>query len=60
MKTSQDDVELVLTGGGSIIVPEKLKGISNVIRPPHYTLCKCYWCSFRTNKWRCRKSIQFR
>ncbi len=26
-----------LTGGGSIIVPEKLKGISNVIRPPHYT-----------------------
>ena len=37
MKTSQDDVELVLTGGGSIIVPEKLKGISNVIRPPHYT-----------------------
>ncbi len=33
MKTSQDDVELVLTGGGSIIVPEKLKGISNVIRP---------------------------
>ncbi|MCC0691611.1 hydantoinase/oxoprolinase family protein [Clostridioides sp. ZZV14-6387] len=37
MKTSQDDVELVLTGGGSIIVPEKLRGISNVIRPPHYT-----------------------
>ena len=37
MKTSQDKVDLVLTGGGSIIVPQKLKGIRNVITPPHYT-----------------------
>ncbi|MGL5693092.1 MAG: hydantoinase/oxoprolinase family protein, partial [Peptostreptococcaceae bacterium] len=37
MKTSQEDVPLVLTGGGSIIVPNELKGISEVIRPPHFT-----------------------
>lgn len=37
MKTNQEDVPLVLTGGGSIIVPKRLKGISEVIRPNHYT-----------------------
>lgn len=36
MKTNQDDVDLVLTGGGSIIVPEKLQGVKNIIIPPHY------------------------
>ena len=36
MKTSQDDVDLVLTGGGSIIVPDELQGIGKIIRPPHY------------------------
>ncbi|MGL5348025.1 MAG: hydantoinase/oxoprolinase N-terminal domain-containing protein [Peptostreptococcaceae bacterium] len=36
MKTSIDDVDLVLTGGGSIIVPKDLDGIKNIIIPPHY------------------------
>lgn len=36
MKTNQDDVDLVLTGGGSLIVPEKLDGVKNIIIPPHY------------------------
>ena len=36
MKTNIDDVDLVLTGGGSIIVPEELEGVRDIIIPPHY------------------------
>ncbi|WP_028776098.1 hydantoinase/oxoprolinase family protein [Shimazuella kribbensis] len=36
MKTSSKETPLILSGGGSIIVPHMLKGISNVIRPDHY------------------------
>ncbi|MFB7303425.1 hydantoinase/oxoprolinase N-terminal domain-containing protein [Heyndrickxia sporothermodurans] len=32
MKTSSEDVELVLVGGGSIIVPEAIRGVSNIIK----------------------------
>ncbi|MCH4816175.1 MAG: hydantoinase/oxoprolinase family protein [Saccharolobus sp.] len=33
MKTSKDDVTVIVVGGGSIMVPEKLKGAMEVIRP---------------------------
>lgn len=36
MKTSSQDVPLILSGGGSIIVADTLKGVSEVIRPDHY------------------------
>ncbi len=36
MKTKKDDVVVVLTGGGSIICPDKLIGVSEIIRPAHY------------------------
>ncbi len=36
MKTSSKEVPLILSGGGSIIVSTSLKGVSEVIRPPHY------------------------
>ncbi len=36
MKTKKDDVIVVLTGGGSIICPDKLNGVSEIIRPAHY------------------------
>lgn len=35
MKTAAGDVPVVLVGGGSILVPEHLKGASKVIRPEH-------------------------
>ncbi|KAH6889852.1 hypothetical protein B0T10DRAFT_572002 [Thelonectria olida] len=34
MKTSEEDVPVILVGGGSIICPESLKGVSDIIRPP--------------------------
>lgn len=36
MKTNTKDVPLILSGGGSIIVADSLKGVSEVIRPNHY------------------------
>jgi len=36
MKTSQRDLPVVLVGGGTILLPDKLKGASEVIRPLHY------------------------
>ncbi|OAA61455.1 hypothetical protein ISF_05534 [Cordyceps fumosorosea ARSEF 2679] len=36
VKTSPDDVPLILVGGGSIIAPDTLAGVSRVIRPPHH------------------------
>ncbi|KQL35424.1 hydantoinase subunit beta [Bacillus sp. FJAT-25509] len=35
MKTSAEDVPVILVGGGSILLPENLNGASEVIRPQH-------------------------
>ena len=36
MKVSAGDVPVIVVGGGSILVPEKLKGASEVIKPEHF------------------------
>ena len=36
MKTSPEPLPLILVGGGSIIGPPTLDGISTIIRPPHH------------------------
>lgn len=36
MKTSADEVDVILVGGGSILVPEQLAGARRIIRPDHY------------------------
>ncbi|RFU65149.1 hydantoinase/oxoprolinase family protein [Peribacillus glennii] len=36
MKTSDKDLPTVLVGGGGILIPDKLAGTSEIIRPPHY------------------------
>ncbi|KAF7562839.1 hypothetical protein G7046_g1281 [Stylonectria norvegica] len=35
MKTSEGDIPVILVGGGGIICPESLKGVSNIIRPAY-------------------------
>jgi N-methylhydantoinase A/oxoprolinase/acetone carboxylase beta subunit len=35
MKISNEDVDVVLVGGGSIVLPEKLEGTSRVVNPLH-------------------------
>lgn len=36
MKLGHGDVPLIVVGGGSVLIPDKLPGISKVLRPPHY------------------------
>ncbi|UCD71114.1 MAG: hydantoinase/oxoprolinase family protein, partial [Syntrophobacterales bacterium] len=36
MKTSPDPVPIVFVGGGSILIPDELKGALKVIKPPHF------------------------
>lgn len=36
MKTSSDPVDVILVGGGSILVADKLEGVSRIVRPDHY------------------------
>lgn len=36
MKTTSEDVQVVLVGGGSILLPAGLKGASSVFRPEHF------------------------
>src|SRR5262249_62131242 len=36
VKTSREDRALVAVGGGSILVPDRIPGISEVIRPEHF------------------------
>lgn len=36
MKVSNADVDLILVGGGSIILPEKIGGASSVLKPEHF------------------------
>lgn len=36
MKTSADPVDVILVGGGSILVADKLEGVAQIVRPDHY------------------------
>lgn len=36
MKTSNKDIEVVMVGGGSIIIPDELEGTNTVARPEHF------------------------
>jgi len=36
MKTSGEPVPVILVGGGSILLPDRLRGASQVVRPDHF------------------------
>jgi N-methylhydantoinase A/oxoprolinase/acetone carboxylase beta subunit len=36
VKLSADPVPVVAVGGGSILSPAQLRGVSTIVRPPHY------------------------
>ena len=36
IKTSQADIPLIVVGGGSVILPESIEGISEILRPENY------------------------
>ena len=38
VKTTADPIPLLLVGGASILVPRKVAGVSETLRPPHYAV----------------------
>lgn len=38
MKTSPEDIDVLLVGGGSIIAPAGIRGVANIYRPPFYSV----------------------
>ncbi|KAI9063547.1 DUF917-domain-containing protein [Trametes sanguinea] len=38
MKTSPEDITVLLVGGGSIIAPDELAGVKEIIRPPFFSV----------------------
>lgn len=38
MKTSPEDVTVLLVGGGSIIAPDRLAGVAEMVRPPYFSV----------------------
>nr|MDQ6911054.1 hydantoinase/oxoprolinase family protein [Actinomycetota bacterium] len=36
VKTTRGDRPLIVVGGGGVLVPERLPGVSELIRPPHH------------------------
>ncbi|MBV5335921.1 hydantoinase/oxoprolinase family protein, partial [bacterium] len=36
MKVGRGDVPLIVVGGGSVLIPDSLPGVSKVLRPEHY------------------------
>ncbi|KAI0694195.1 hydantoinase/oxoprolinase [Cytidiella melzeri] len=38
MKTSPENVTILLVGGGSIVAPEALSGVSEIVRPPFFSV----------------------
>ncbi|NYV67395.1 hydantoinase/oxoprolinase family protein [Bacillus sp. Gen3] len=45
MKTSSEDVQLVIVGGGSIIVPDTIRGVSNMIKAENGTVANAIGAS---------------
>jgi len=42
VKTENRDVPVILVGGGSPILPSKIKGVSDIIRPDHYEVANAF------------------
>lgn len=42
VKTNNQDVPVVLVGGGSPILPNQIKGVSEIIRPKHFEVANAY------------------
>jgi hypothetical protein len=38
MKTSSEDVDAVLVGGGSILLPDRIAGVKTLYKPAHFSV----------------------
>ena len=50
MKTSPEDVTVLLVGGGSIISPDTLAGVGEIVRPPFYSVANAVGAAMAKGK----------
>ena len=50
MKTSPEDITVLLVGGGSIIAPQHLSGVSALIRPPYFDVANAVGAAMAKGK----------
>lgn len=50
MKTSPDDVTVLLVGGGGIVSPETLVGVAKIVRPPFYSVANAVGAAMAKGK----------
>ena len=50
MKTSPEDVTVLLVGGGSIISPDILAGVGEIVRPPFYSVANAVGAAMAKGK----------
>jgi N-methylhydantoinase A/oxoprolinase/acetone carboxylase beta subunit len=48
VKTARGDRPLIVVGGGSVLVPDRLPGVSEVIRPPHFDVANAIGAAIAT------------
>ncbi|MGN6380557.1 MAG: hydantoinase/oxoprolinase family protein [Gaiellales bacterium] len=48
VKTHRGDRPLIVVGGGSVLVPDSLPGVSEVIRPPHFDVANAIGAAIAT------------
>jgi N-methylhydantoinase A/oxoprolinase/acetone carboxylase beta subunit len=48
VKTHRGDRPLIAVGGGSVLVPDRLPGVSEVVRPPHFDVANAIGAAIAT------------
>ena len=48
VKTARGDPPLIVVGGGSVIVPDGLPGVSEILRPEHYDVANAIGAAIAT------------
>jgi len=59
MKVSNSDVDVILVGGGSIILPEKLAGAQSVVKPDYFGMANAIGSAISKVSGTCEKLIDY-
>lgn len=59
MKVSNSDMDVILVGGGSVILPDSLAGASRVLKPAHFGCANAIGCAISKVSGTCERLINY-
>jgi len=59
IKTTSGDVDVILVGGGSIILPDKLNGVKKLYKPEHFDCANAFGSAMAKVSGTCEKLIPY-